>query len=99
MYRSELWVMANVEENWLHRWKQKILRKVYGAVMDGQVQRIRTIEKLEQLFGEPDVVTKIKRGRIKWATLSAEVTRKLTNEHYFQWLIGWRKEENMQPQK
>ena len=67
MYGSECWVMTTREEQWLLRWERKILRKIFGAVRDQNGWRIRTNSELQRLFGQPDIVVKIKQERIRWA--------------------------------
>ena len=66
-YGSECWVMTTREEQWLLRWERKILRKIFGAVRDQNGWRIRTNSELQRLFGQPDIVVKIKQERIRWA--------------------------------
>lgn len=34
--------MTGTEENWLHTWEQKILRKIYGRVKDRHIWIIKT---------------------------------------------------------
>jgi len=54
----------------LHRlsiFERKILRRIYGPVMDGGRWRIRTNQELYQQCGENDVVKLCKLSRLRWA--------------------------------
>ena len=43
MYVSKTWAMTVTEEGWLRRSERKVLRKIFGAVM-------------QQIYGEPGIV-------------------------------------------
>ncbi|PSN42061.1 hypothetical protein C0J52_15581 [Blattella germanica] len=58
--------MTTREEQWLLRWERKILRNIFGEVRDQNGWRIRTNTELQELFGQPDIVVKIKQERIRW---------------------------------
>lgn len=67
MYGSECWVMTTREEGWLLRWESKILRMIFGAVREEEGWRTRRNREVQELYGQPDLVVKIKQGRIRWA--------------------------------
>lgn len=67
MYGSETWTMTQMEEEWLRRWERKILRRIYGGINENGVWRTRTNQELRALYQEPDIVTEIKTGRLRWA--------------------------------
>ncbi|PSN33932.1 hypothetical protein C0J52_23017, partial [Blattella germanica] len=47
-------------------WTFDILKNIFGAVRDQYGWRIRTNSDLQTLFGQPDIVVKIKQERIRW---------------------------------
>jgi hypothetical protein len=47
--------------------ERKILRRIYGPVMDLESWRIRTNQQLYQLCGENDIVKFCKLSRLRWA--------------------------------
>ena len=55
--------MTVTEEEWLHRWERKVLRRISGAVNVQGIWRIRTNMEIQQIYGEPDIVTDIKQSR------------------------------------
>lgn len=66
LYGSETWTMTSRDGNRLNVWERKILRKIYGAVCEDGVWRIRTNNELEALYGNPNIVTDIKMRRLRW---------------------------------
>uniref|UniRef100_A0A146MAV6 Uncharacterized transposon-derived protein F52C9.6 n=1 Tax=Lygus hesperus TaxID=30085 RepID=A0A146MAV6_LYGHE len=65
-YGSETWVLTAANERLLNCWERKVLRKIFGAICENGTWRIRTNAELRRLYGEPDIVAFIKRGRCRW---------------------------------
>jgi len=61
------WVLSKQDEHRLSIFERKILRRIYGPVIDGGRWRIRTNQELYQLCGENDVVKFCKLCRLRWA--------------------------------
>lgn len=66
MYGAETWTLTKADENRIGVWERKILRKIFGAVKENEEWRIRTNAELKILYGESDLVTEIKRSRLRW---------------------------------
>jgi hypothetical protein len=66
-YGAETWVLSIQDEHRLSIFERKILRRIYGPVIDGGRWRIRTKQKLYQLYGENDIVKFCKLSRLRWA--------------------------------
>ena len=66
-YGAETWVLSKQDEHRLSIFERKILRKIYGPVMDRGSWRIRTNQELYQLCGENDIVKFCKLSRLRWA--------------------------------
>ncbi|KAJ4445683.1 hypothetical protein ANN_12368 [Periplaneta americana] len=64
-YASEAWVLTN-NENMLAVWERKVLRKIYGPHFENGQFRSRTNKELMELYGEPSIVSFIKKGRLRW---------------------------------
>jgi hypothetical protein len=65
-YEAETWTPTAVEENALRRFERKVLKKIYGPVVDMGVWRIRYNNELYKLMGGEDTVRFIKAQRIQW---------------------------------
>jgi hypothetical protein len=62
-YGAETWALTKQDEHRLSIFERKILRRIYGPVMDRGRWRIRT----NQLCGEDDIVKYCKLSRLRWA--------------------------------
>jgi len=58
-------LMANDEKK-LCIWERKVLRKIFGPTCVAGYWRSRTNEEVRQSYGELDIVTEIKKGRLRW---------------------------------
>jgi hypothetical protein len=65
-YGAEIWTLTAAGENALRWFERKILRKIYGPVVDKGVSRIRYNNEPCKLMGEEDIVRFIKAQRIQW---------------------------------
>jgi hypothetical protein len=59
-YGAETWTLTAMEENALGRFKRKVLRKIYGPVVDNGVWRARYNNELCERKGGEDIVQFIK---------------------------------------
>ena len=66
-YGAETWVLSKQDEHRLSIFERKILRIIYGPVMNRGSWRIRTNQELYQLCGEDDIVKFCKLSRLRWA--------------------------------
>ncbi|CAH2100132.1 unnamed protein product [Euphydryas editha] len=66
-YGSECWVLSKKDENSLLVFERKILRRIFGAVMENERWRTRYNHELYQMYDEPNVIKTIKIGRLRWA--------------------------------
>jgi len=55
-YGAETWTLTAEEENALRRFERKVLKKIYGPVVDKGVWRIRYNNELCELMGGEDTV-------------------------------------------
>ena len=65
-YASEAWVLTIKNENMLAVWERKVLRKIYGPYFYNGQFRSRTNKELMEIYGEPSIVSFIKKGRLRW---------------------------------
>ena len=65
-YGAETWVPSKQDEHRLSIFACKILRRIYGPVINGGRWRIRTNQELYQLCGENDVKF-CELSRLRWA--------------------------------
>jgi hypothetical protein len=63
-YGTETWALSKSDEARLGGFERKILRKIYGAVLDGGRWRRRTNN---ELYDDSDLVKFIKLIRLSWA--------------------------------
>jgi hypothetical protein len=64
--RSETWTLPTAEENALRIFERKILRKIYGPVMENDIWRHRYNDELNDIIKGKDIVRFIKVQRIRW---------------------------------
>jgi len=67
MYGAESWVLSKADVLRLGVSERKILRRIYGPICEGAIQRSRYNEKLYRLYEETNLVTTIKITRLSWA--------------------------------
>jgi hypothetical protein len=65
-YVPETWTLRVTEENALKMFERKIIRRIYGSVMENNVWRTRYNEELNTLLKGEDIVRFIKPQRIRW---------------------------------
>jgi len=65
-YGAETWTLTAAEENALRRFERKVLRKIYGPVVDKGVWRIRYNDELCKFMAGEDIVRFIIAQRIQW---------------------------------
>lgn len=65
-YASETWVMTQDDERALGTFERKVLRHIYKGIQENGMWRRRYNFELYKAFDEPDVVTFIKKGRLRW---------------------------------
>jgi len=66
-YGAETWALSKQDEYLLSIFERKILRRIYGPVIDMGEWRIRTNRELYQLYDEKDIVKLCKLSRMRWA--------------------------------
>ncbi|XP_073981236.1 uncharacterized protein [Rhodnius prolixus] len=67
MYASETWSLTSAEQHLLGVWERRLLRRIYGPVCENGQWRIRNNAEIQILFGEADLVTRVKQARLRWA--------------------------------
>ena len=53
MYGYENWIITKRIESMLDRFERKILRRIFGPIVDNEVWRIRRNEELYELLADP----------------------------------------------
>jgi hypothetical protein len=66
IYGAETWTLTATEENALRRFERKVLRKIYGPVVNKGIWRIRYNNEMCKLMGREDIVRFITAQRIQW---------------------------------
>jgi hypothetical protein len=65
-YTSETWVLRKKDEALISTWERKVLRKMFGPVNERNVWRIRSNHELRCMYQDLDLVTAIRKSRLKW---------------------------------
>ena len=60
VFGSKTWAMAETDMERLSTWERKILRKIYGPVVEQGMWRIRTNQEVRELYKDLDKVADIK---------------------------------------
>jgi len=66
LYGAEAWTLTTADEQALGVFERKILRKIYGPFCDRGEWRARFNHELYELYGDIDVVKRIKIQRLRW---------------------------------
>jgi hypothetical protein len=64
-YGAETWTLTDIEENAVRRFERKVLRKIYGPVMDNGAWQMRYNRELYRFTEEEDIVRFIRAQRIQ----------------------------------
>ena len=69
LYGSETWTITKQNELLLKRFERKMLRRIFGPIIDQRTgqYRIRTNEELKNMYSGPCLVNEIKAQRLRWA--------------------------------
>jgi len=67
MYEAETWVRSKADELRLGVFERKMLRRIYGPICEGATWRSRYKEELYRLYDETDLVTTVRKTRLRWA--------------------------------
>jgi hypothetical protein len=65
-YAPETWTMSAADENALHVFEWKVLRRIYGPVRNGERWRIRSNRELEEILRGEDIVKFVKSQWLAW---------------------------------
>jgi hypothetical protein len=65
MYGSGVWTLSKSDGNSLAIWERKILRKIFGPVKENGLWRIRTNQELMDLCREPDIISEIRKEKLR----------------------------------
>jgi hypothetical protein len=63
---SEAWRHCKGDVNTFVTWGSKILRRIFGPAKENGVWKIRTNQELMALYREPDIISGIIKGRLRW---------------------------------
>ena len=66
LYGSECWAMSQTDETALGVFERKILRKIYGPIIENGEYRRRWNHELYELYPDIDVVRRVKIDRLRW---------------------------------
>ncbi|XP_072384628.1 uncharacterized protein [Diabrotica undecimpunctata] len=69
IYGSKTWTVTSANEERLRVWERKILRKIFGPVLDGAAEqyRIRPNNELEELYLDANIIKEVKSRTLRWA--------------------------------
>jgi hypothetical protein len=65
-YRAETWTMSTADENALCVSEQKVVRRIYGPLKEGERWRITSNRELEEILRGEDTVNFVKSQRLAW---------------------------------
>ena len=66
LYGAEAWTLSSTDERALGVFERKVLRRIYGPICDTGVWRIRWNHELYELYGDIDIIRKVKIQRLRW---------------------------------
>ncbi|KAJ4450075.1 hypothetical protein ANN_01482 [Periplaneta americana] len=65
-YGAENWTLIKPDQDSLRKFERKIMRRIYGPVLDNDMWRIRYNQEITQLIKGEDIVRFIKSLRLQW---------------------------------
>jgi hypothetical protein len=66
LFRVENKHLQKKNEALISTWERKVLRKIFGPVNERNVWRIRSNQGLRRMYQDLDLVTTIRKSRLKW---------------------------------
>jgi hypothetical protein len=66
VYGSETWTMTEIDMKRLNTWERKTLRRKYGPVLEQGIWRIRSNQKLWDIYKGLDTIADMKKKRLEW---------------------------------
>ncbi|CAG9830437.1 unnamed protein product [Diabrotica balteata] len=91
VYGSETWTLSKSDENLLGTFERKILRHIYKGVKETDIWRRRYNFELCTAYNEPEIVTSINIGRLRWMGHIEQMLETETPKHIIrQTLVGGR---------
>lgn len=67
LYNSENWILNKKSEKQLIVFENRVLRKIFGPVLENGEWRIRHNLELREVYKDPDVSAEVRSRRIRWA--------------------------------
>lgn len=55
-----------MDKNKLNKWERKILRNIYGQVVEQGIWRIRTYQELWKLYKDSHILAEFRKERLAW---------------------------------
>jgi hypothetical protein len=66
-YGCETWSVTKGDEEKLNIFERKVLRRIYGPVIENGEYRRRTNQEMYQMFNKPIISSYLKSKRLEWA--------------------------------
>lgn len=66
-YGCETWLVTKGDEEKLLTFERKILRRIYGPIIENGEYRKRTNKKVYQIYSNPNIESFIRGKRLEWA--------------------------------
>ena len=97
MYVSEVWTFNKSNENTVAMWGRKILRRIFGPVKENGVWRISTDQELMNLYREPDIISGIRKGRLRCLGHVERMSEERTVKKVLR--IPWKEKDRLESQE
>lgn len=86
LYGCKTWTLTECDKNWLQAWERKVLCKTLGTVCEQGEWRMRTNDEVYKLYGELELVVKVRKRRLQYLSHVARVEedrvpKKILDQH------------------
>jgi hypothetical protein len=66
VYGCETWRVIGMDIKRVNTWRRRILRRIYGSVVEQGILIVRNNQELRELYEDLDIVADVKRKRVEY---------------------------------
>jgi hypothetical protein len=75
--------LSKTDENVIAMWEIKVLRRILGPVKENNMWKICTNQGLMNLYRKPDIISEIRKGKLRWLEHVEQMSKERTVKKVF----------------